>query len=125
MLESLKTVAKDELLAEIQKNADEKKRFVVAVCNDLGEQLETTYFFNKTPGMEMNTVRVVVGKDEELPSISGIYITAVLNENEMKELFGLKIKGIAIDYGGHMLLEKDGPQTPMVKVKAAAGKESE
>jgi ech hydrogenase subunit D len=127
MLENLKTVPREEFLAEIQKNADEKKRFVVAVCSDLGEQLETTYYFNKTPGMEMNCVRIITGKDEEIPSISKIYITAVLNENEMKELFGLKVKDIAIDYGGAMLLEKDSPPMPMLKEKkeAAAGKGSE
>jgi hypothetical protein len=33
----------------------------------------------------------------------------------MKELFGLKIKNIAIDYGGHMLLSDEELDSPMAK----------
>jgi len=37
----------------------------------------------------------------------------------MQELFGQKIKGLAIDYGGHLLLAQDSPVTPMLKAKQA------
>ncbi len=115
VLENLKEVEKSALLKEVKSFAERKARFVAAVCNDLGDQLEVTYFFNETPGMNMSTLRTRVGKDDELPSITGIYLTAVLNENEFKELFGLKIMDIAIDFGGHMLLAQDSPTLPMLK----------
>jgi hypothetical protein len=33
----------------------------------------------------------------------------------MKELFGLKVTDLAIDYGGHLLLAQDSPTTPLLK----------
>ena len=125
MIENLKEISKDTLLQEVQKFADAKARFVTTVCSDLGDKLEVTYYFNYSPGVDMVALRMVVGKDEEVPSISGIYLTAVLSENEMFEQFGLKVKDMAIDFGGLMLLGKDSPVEPMVKDDAAAGKGGE
>ena len=125
MIDKLKEISKDQLLAEVKKYADSKARFVTGVCNDMGDKLEITYYFNASPGMDMSALRFVVGKDEEVPSMTGIYLTAVLIENEMKELFGLQVKDLAIDFGGHMLLAQDSPVLPMLKSeeqKAAAQK---
>jgi len=60
-----------------------------------------------------------VGKDEEVPSLTGATLSTLLIENEMKELFGLKVKDLAIDYGGHLMLAHDSPTTPMLKPKKA------
>jgi Ni,Fe-hydrogenase III component G len=125
MIEKLKEISKDQLLAEVKKYADSKARFVTGVCNDLGDKLEVAYYFNASPGIDVSALRFVVGKDEDVPSMTGIYLTAVLIENEMKELFGLKVKGLAIDFGGHMMLAQDSPVLPMLKSeeqKAAAQK---
>jgi len=125
MIENLKEITKDTLLQEVQKFADAKARFVTTVCSDLGDKLEVTYYFNYSPGVDMSAMRMVVDKKEEVPSISGIYLAAVLVENEMFEQYGLKVKGMAIDFGGLMLLAKDSPVLPMVKDKAAGGKGGE
>jgi Ni,Fe-hydrogenase III component G len=122
MIENLKEIKKEELLDEVKRFMDEKMRFVTAVCSDLGDKFEVTYFFNHSPGMEMKALRMTVGKDEEVPSISGVCLTAVLIENEMKELFGLNVKDLAIDFGGYMLLAQDSPVKPMLKSAPAAGK---
>jgi Ni,Fe-hydrogenase III component G len=125
MIDKLKEISKDQLLAEVKKYADAKARFLTGVCNDLGAKLEVTYYFNGSPGIAMSALRFVVGKNEEVPSMTGIYLTAVLIENEMKELFGLKVKDLAIDFGGHMMLAQDSPVLPMLKSedqKAAAQK---
>jgi Ni,Fe-hydrogenase III component G len=63
----------------------------------------------------MTGLRFKVGKDEEVQSFSGVTLATVLIENEMKELFGLKVNGLAIDYGGHLLLAQDSPTTPLLK----------
>lgn len=123
MIENLREIKKDQLLAEVKKFANAKARFVTGVCSDLGEKLEVTYFFNASPGMEMTAIRMLIGKSEEVPSISGIYLTAVLTENEMVEQYGVNVKDLAIDFGGHMLLAHDSPVKPMLKSDAqAAGK---
>jgi ech hydrogenase subunit D len=121
MIEKLVEIKKENLVAEVKKIEAGKERFVTAVCNDLGDKLEVTYYFNLSPGMEMHALRFTVGKEEEVPSISGVYLCALLIENEMKELFGLKVKDIAIDFGGHMMLAQDSPVLPMLKDASASG----
>jgi len=114
-MENIREIKKEELLAEGKKFLDAGGKFVTAVCSDLNELLEVTYFFSLNSGTEMTGLRYKVAKDEEVPSFSGITLATVLIENEMKELFGLKVTGLAIDYGGHLLLAQDSPVTPLLK----------
>lgn len=125
MIENLVEIPREELLSRVQGFADDKSRFVAAICSDRGENFEATYYFVKNPGEEAQGLRVLLNKNDEIPSISGIYLTAVLNENEMKEFFGLKVKGVAIDFGGHMLLGTDSPKTPMLKEGPKGDREKE
>ena len=120
MMENIKEISKGELITEGKKFLDAGGKFVTAVCNDLDTQLEVTYFFSINRGVEMSGLRYKVAKDEEVPSLSATTLSTVLIENEMKELFGLKVKEIAIDFGGHMLLAEDSPVTPMLKTKKDA-----
>lgn len=46
---------------------------------------------------DFENYKVVVGIDEEINTISDFYPSAALFENEMKELFGVKIKSINPD----------------------------
>jgi Ni,Fe-hydrogenase III component G len=114
-MENIREIKKDELLAEGKKFLDTGGKFVTAICSDLGEHLEVTYFFSHDAGTVMNGLRYKVTKDEEVPSLSGVTLATVLIENEMKELFGLKVTDLAIDYGGHLLLAQDSPVTPLLK----------
>jgi Ni,Fe-hydrogenase III component G len=70
----------------------------------------------------MDGLRYKVAKDEEVPSFSGVTLATVLIENEMKELFGLKVTDLAIDYGGHLLLAQDSPVNPLLKAKKDVSK---
>jgi ech hydrogenase subunit D len=45
-------------------------------------------------------IRIKVTQDTELPSISPIFFPAFLYENEMHDLYGVKINHMAIDYSG-------------------------
>jgi Ni,Fe-hydrogenase III component G len=121
-MENIREIKKDELLAEGRKFLDAGGKFVTAVCSDLDEYLEVTYFFSHNAGTDMDGLRYKVAKDEDVPSFSGITLATVLIENEMKELFGLKMKDLAIDYGGHLLLAQDSPVTPLLKTKKDVSK---
>ena len=114
-MENMKAITKDELLNEGEKLLTGGAKFVTAVCRDLGEQLEVTYFFSLKGGTEMYPLRYTVNKEEEVPSFSQITLATVLIENEMKEMFGLKVKDLALDFGGHLLLAQDSPVTPLLK----------
>ncbi len=73
-------------------------RFVQVACVTLESCYELTYSFDKA--YQLKNFRINVAPDEELPSISVIYPNAFLYENEIHDLFGVKIKNIAVDYGG-------------------------
>ncbi|MCX7922825.1 MAG: NADH-quinone oxidoreductase subunit C [Clostridia bacterium] len=114
MIENLVEISKEQLLSQVQSMKYDNYRFVTASCVDTGDgYLDVIYHFDLD--LELKNFRVRVKKDEEVPSISKIYFCSVLVENEMKELFGLNVTNMAIDYGGHMLLSDDDLANPMAK----------
>lgn len=58
----------------------------------------------------MTNYKVAIDEDTEVVSISDVYPTAMLYENEMTELFGVKIKYINLDY--HNKLYRLNEETP-------------
>lgn len=110
---NVETIDVSALVGRVQRFAEEGRRFVTATCIDSGDSFEIYYHF--AVGDALNHLRIVLPKDSKAPSISGVYFAAFLVENEIKELFGADIEGIAIDYGGHLLLTEGAPRTPMLK----------
>lgn len=107
------SISKNLLLDSAKEILERGGRLTNAVCIDEGETFEVIYIFQVEP--DLLNLRVRVGKDEELPSLSSLQLSAALIENEMKEFFGLKITGIAIDFQCRMLLGEKSPRTPMLK----------
>jgi ech hydrogenase subunit D len=64
------------------------------------KKYELSYSFENV--YELLTYRIVVGEDEKVPSITQIYDCAFTYENEMKELFGVKITYMENDYDNKM-----------------------
>lgn len=56
---------------------------------------EVSYSFCK--GYDLVNYRLVVEREEEVPSISRVYRSAQFYENEMKELFGLNVEYMKVD----------------------------
>jgi ech hydrogenase subunit D len=101
------------LLEEVKTLFQNGYRIVTATCLDQGENFEIIYHFDKD--LQLLNLRMVFPKEAEVPSITGTYLAAFLIENEMKELFGAKITGIAVDYGGKLLVTEETLSTPMLK----------
>jgi len=112
-LENERTVSKSELITEIQKMLALNYRFGTASCLDLGDRFEVIYHFEQ--GVDLANIRVHIGKNDSLPSISHIYPSASLIENEMKELFGINIVGSIIDFKGGMLQGQESPKATMFR----------
>jgi NADH:ubiquinone oxidoreductase subunit C len=113
----------EELLPRVQEFADRGMRFITCTALDAGERFEAYYHFGH--GTEMRHLRMTFAKDAEAPSISGIYFAAFLAENEMSEMFGIKVTGLALDYRGRMLLSEEIPPAPMLKSNDAGAGGSE
>jgi len=115
MIDNVMEITKEALLSEAQEMATQKYRFVTSTCVDLGEDnLDIIYHFDKDT--QLKNLRIKAKRGEQIPSISSVYLCAVLIENEMKELFGLNVKDIAIDYGGHFLLTPEELKNPQSKI---------
>jgi len=116
---NVRAVQKDELLDAVREYYDAGLRFVTMTGFDRGDGFEVLYHFDEN--LALRHLQVKLARDEALPSISGVYLCAFLSENEIKELFGIKITGIAIDYNGRLLIAENCPATPMLKDLAANG----
>ncbi len=90
-------------------------RLVAITCTHK-EGFEITYSFDKD--YDFVNYRVHIEKDTEILSISHIFFSSFLYENEMKDLFGVKIKNLIIDYeGGLYRVAKKAPFTPEASEK--------
>ena len=112
MIDNVTNISADALLGLVQDMRYSGYRFITVTCVDNGDGTkDLLYHFDKE--LTMKHARITMEKGDEIPSISGIYFCAILVENEIKELFGVNIKNIAVDYGGHMLLNDDELEAPM------------
>jgi ech hydrogenase subunit D len=85
----------------VQKAVEMKKkglRLSQACCSWVNNQYEISYSFADDETLDYTTLRILAGRTDEITSISEIYPYAAFYENEMEELFGLKIRYINLDY---------------------------
>jgi ech hydrogenase subunit D len=72
---------------------------LVQICpTTLAGHYEMNYSFDKD--RQFRNLRFTLGPGETVPSISLIYGNAFLYENEIHDLFGIKIENITVDYHG-------------------------
>jgi NADH:ubiquinone oxidoreductase subunit C len=110
-----KEVTLDNLLDEVKKYHIAGYRLVTTTCVDLGDKFDILYHFDKDYKLE--NLRLTVDKGTKLKSISSIYFSSILPENEMQDMFGIKFDGLVVDYGGKLLLGEDSPLSPMAHIQ--------
>ena len=108
-------IDKVDLLPVIMEKKQNMWRLVQICCAFADEHYEVTYSFAYPYGYDIMNYRLVVEKDEEVPSISRVYKAAILYENEMRELFGLNVTYIKEDM--HNKLYRIDAETPFVEKK--------
>lgn len=124
MIENVKETTVQSLLGEVQKLSYDGYRFVTATCVDNNnDTLDILYHFDRD--YKLINLRLTIPKDSPVPSISKIYFCALLVENEIKELFGVPIENLLIDYGGHLLLSEGAPDNPMLRQQISFVKKGE
>jgi ech hydrogenase subunit D len=74
---------------------------LVQICCTRTDKLTVDYTFDDAKKYKFLDYRIELPlENAELPSITSIYLAAFIYENELHDLFGIKIDGIAIDFGG-------------------------
>ena len=76
----------------------EKNARLVQICCTKTEGYELTYSFDVNNSWEH--IRLNIDGDQEIESICGMFGPAFMYENEMKDLFGVKIINISPDFHG-------------------------
>ena len=119
MIKNLTEINLDRLIGAVASKWAAGYRFVTITCTDLGDDYDLLYHFDKE--LTLETLRVRLPKGAELPSISAEYFAALLVENEIKDLFGIAIKGLVLDYESHFYLPEGAPRKPFSQSGAAGG----
>lgn len=92
-------ISPDEILAETVDLKNAGYRLVAISCVNK-DGIELSYSFDKD--YDFVHLRVNVDYDTEIESVSCFYQYAFLYENEIKELFGVKIKNITVDFNDNL-----------------------
>jgi ech hydrogenase subunit D len=74
-------------------------RLVQVCCTSKPDHFEVTYSFDKDYVLK-NLQIEVLRTDAKIPSLTSHYFCAFTYENELQDLFGLKVEGLALDFGG-------------------------
>lgn len=96
--EILEEINASDLLTKVLEKKKEGYRLSQICAAYIEEKFELSYSFADDVTYQYHTFRVVIDTDVEIPSITEIIPQALFYENEMKELFGVKIKMISMDY---------------------------
>jgi len=88
----------NSLLEKVYHFFQDGYRIVQIHCSLLDNGFELNYSFDKDN--TFTNLRIIIDKDQEILSISNIYWSAFLYENEIADLYGVKIKNMAIDFKG-------------------------
>ena len=110
---TIEVVAPDNLLEQVMAQKNMGRRLSQICAAYVAEKLELSYSFAEDETNLYHTLRLVIDKETEIYSITELYPYAFLYENEMKELFGVNIKMISLDYNNKLYRIEE--ETPFLK----------
>lgn len=118
MLKNEVAVTRDTVLDAVSAKIPQGFRFVTMTCVDCGDAFDIIYHFDKD--YVLHNIRLKLAKGETLRSISGVCFAAAIVENEIKDLFGINVDGLVLDYEGRFMLAQDAPHAPQVRTIGVA-----
>jgi len=100
-MHDIEVVAKEGLLKAVDSLLLDGWRLIqiLALSSESGNEIN--YSFGG--GYAMKTLRVKLGPKDPVPSITSYYAAAAFYENEMRDLFGIRIERIHPDWHGDLL----------------------
>jgi len=98
---NIKVILASQLRDEIRTMRGQGQRLVQISATRLPDEVELTYSFDLNDRLT-NFRLVLPGEDTVLPSISEIYGCAILYENEIHDLFDVRVDGLTVDFKGNL-----------------------
>jgi len=93
-------VANVDLLSVVRGMKKDGYRLLQICATKVSEGFEILYSFDNGEH-ELTNLKLIVPEEEEVQSVTGEYWGAFIYENEMHDLFGIKIVNNELDYGGN------------------------
>ena len=93
------SITASELLEKVQDLLATGHRLGQACCTEVGNEFQIIYSFDKD--YTLTNLMLSISKEQEVMSITNMCWPAFIYENEIHDLFGVKFKHSALDYGGH------------------------
>ena len=93
-------VSPENVIDESQKLKFAGYHLMQQCATRIPDAFELIYTFVKD--LEVKQLKITLPEDNEISSITSIFPCAFIYENEMHDLFGVKIKMINIDYEGKL-----------------------
>ncbi len=98
MEEVFRKVSHHAILSEVQELQEEHYRLIQICATTVPEGYEILYTFGK--GYDEVQVKIHTDPGEHVQSISRLFPSAWLYENEIHDLHGIEIDGITLDFRG-------------------------
>ncbi len=112
--ENTAIVPSNDIIAQTRNLKYEGFRFVTMSSVDLGDSVSVLYHLDKD--LQIINLRVDVPKGKKTPSISSVFSSAFLVENEIKEHFGVDFDGLPLDFEGMLYLDEEVQKTPFCNI---------
>ncbi|HWQ49022.1 MAG TPA: NADH-quinone oxidoreductase subunit C [Methanosarcina sp.] len=110
-IDAIEMKSSADVLKAVQDAKNDGYRYATMICLKKNDGHELIYILDKD--YKLKNLRYFVKPGEKPKSVSGIYLCALLIENEYQDLFGLTFDGLAIDYKGHLYLTPNSPKAPL------------
>jgi len=124
MREQIIPIGTDTLVGEAARLKVEGYRLVTLSCVEVDENtVDILYHFDRN--LALKHLRLTVVKTTPVPSISPVYVAALLVENEIQDFFGLRFNGLVLDFQGSLYLEEEALKTPFCRFTVRTDKKQE
>jgi ech hydrogenase subunit D len=97
-IQTIDDLGPESLPAAVDALRLDRWRLVQILCISFPEGYELTYSFGG--GYALHNLRLTIGLKDPVPSITPFYEAAYLYENEIRDLFGVRIERISPDWEG-------------------------
>ncbi|ADY56350.1 NADH dehydrogenase (ubiquinone), 30 kDa subunit [Syntrophobotulus glycolicus DSM 8271] len=92
-------VTASEIENRTKQYAKEGFRLIQMCCTKSATEMDIIYTFEKE-NYQMINLKMPVEVGDTIPSVSGIFLHAFLYENEIHDLYGVNVAGMAVDFKG-------------------------
>lgn len=107
-LAETRTIPADELPAAARRLRADAWRFITATAVPEPAGWMLLYHFERDE--RLCHLRTRIGPNEAIAAIDDAYPAAFLVENEMSELQGIRVSGMAVDYAGRLYRDFEKPE---------------